>query len=113
MIESYDFGKITIDGKTYTSDLIIYPDHVDSSWWRKTSHKLGTYDIPDEVFKQNPDVILVGTGFYDDMKVLPDTKKLIESKGIKLIVDNTKKASDTYNQLSKTQKVIALFHLTC
>ena len=113
MIEFYDFGDIKIDGKTYTSDVIIYPDRVDSSWWRKTSHQLGTDDIPDEVFKQNPDVILVGTGFYGDMKVLPEAKKLIESNWIKLIVEDTKKACETYNQLSKTQKVIALFHLTC
>jgi hypothetical protein len=113
MIESYRFGEIKIDGKTYTSDVIIYPDRIDSSWWRKTSHELGTYDIPDEVFKQNPDVILVGTGSPGLMKVLPESKKLIESKGIKLIIEDTQKACKTYNQLNKTQKVIALFHLTC
>lgn len=113
MIESYDFGEIVIDGKTYTSDIIIYPECVNSSWWRKTSHELGAYDIPDEVFKQNPDLILVGTGSPGLMKVLPESKKLIESKGIKLLVEDTQKACETYNQLSKKQKVIALFHLTC
>lgn len=113
MIESYQFGEIKINGKTYTSDVIIYPDHIDSSWWRKTSHELGRYDLADEVIKENPDVILVGTGFYGYMKVLPEAKKLIESKGIKLLVEDTKKACETYNQLSKTQKVIAFFHLTC
>lgn len=113
MIQSYHFGEIKIDGKTYTSDVIIYPDRIDSSWWRKTSHELGIYDIPDQVFKQNPDVILVGTGSPGLMKVLPEAKKLIESKGIKLVIEDTQKVCETYNQLSKTQKVIALFHLTC
>ena len=113
MIESYDFGEIRIDGKTYTSDVIIYADRVDSSWWRKTSHQLGTHDIPDEVFIQNPDVILVGTGSPGFMKVLPEAKKLIEPKGIKLIIEDTQKACETYNRLRNNQKIIALFHLTC
>jgi hypothetical protein len=113
MIQSYHFGEIKIDGKTYTSDVIIYPDRVESSWWRKTSHELGPDDLPDQVVKQRPDVILVGTGSPGLMKVLPDVKKLIESKGIKLLVEDTRKACETYNQLSKKQKVIALLHLTC
>lgn len=113
MIESYDFGEIKIDGKTYTSDIIIYPDRVDTSWWRKTSHELGPSDLPDRVFKENIDAILVGTGYNGYMRVLPETKKLIESKGIRLLVQDTKKACETYNQLSKKEKVIVLFHLTC
>jgi hypothetical protein len=40
MIESYKFGEIIITGKKYDSDLIIYPDHIDSSWWRKEGHLL-------------------------------------------------------------------------
>jgi hypothetical protein len=28
MIDSYDFGAIVIDGKRYSSDVIIYPDRV-------------------------------------------------------------------------------------
>lgn len=35
MINSYDFGRIVVDGKAYTSDVIIFPDRVNSYWWRK------------------------------------------------------------------------------
>jgi len=31
-ISDYRFGRIVIDGKTYTSDVIVYPDRVDPSW---------------------------------------------------------------------------------
>jgi len=113
MIESYDFGQITIDGKTYTSDVIIYTDRIETSWWRKTSHKLAPDDLPDQVLKEKPDVILIGTGYYGYMKVSLETNELIESKGIKLLVEDTKKAYHTFNQLSKKEKVIALLHLTC
>ncbi|MGB8657024.1 MAG: MTH938/NDUFAF3 family protein, partial [Candidatus Zixiibacteriota bacterium] len=60
-----------------------------------------------------PDVVIVGTGNPGLMKVLPETGKLIKSKGARLIVQQTKEACKTYNQLSSSQRVIALLHLTC
>ena len=35
MIESYDFGRIVIDGRKFASDVIIFLDRVDGNWWRK------------------------------------------------------------------------------
>ena len=36
MIEKNEFGAIRVDGKTYTTDIIIYPDgRVSDNWWRK------------------------------------------------------------------------------
>ncbi|KPK98100.1 MAG: hypothetical protein AMJ90_10015 [candidate division Zixibacteria bacterium SM23_73_2] len=113
MIESYDFGEIIINGKKYTSDVIIYPDKVDSSWWRKTSHEILVEDIPEEIFKVNPKAIVVGKGFYGDMKVLPETVVYLKKKGIKLIEKNTKEACETLNELSQKEIVVGLFHLTC
>lgn len=33
IVDDYSFGRIKVGGKEYTSDVIIYPDRVDSSWW--------------------------------------------------------------------------------
>lgn len=112
MIDSYDFGEIVINSKRYTSDVIIYPDKVNSHWWRKEGHELCIDDLED-VLDQKPDVIVVGTGNPGLMRVLSETEKLIKSKGVRLIVQSTREACKTYNQLSSTQKVIALLHLTC
>jgi len=101
-----------IDGKRYTSDVIIYPDRVKDDWWRKEGHQLCIDDLED-VLETKPSAIVVGTGDPGSMKVLPETEKLIKSKGIRLIVQPTKEACKTYNQLSSVQKVIALLHLTC
>ncbi|HID32748.1 MAG TPA: hypothetical protein EYP24_05165, partial [bacterium (Candidatus Stahlbacteria)] len=49
-IESYQFGRITVDGKTYHSDIIIYPDRIVSSWWRGEGHYLKKVDI-EEILK--------------------------------------------------------------
>ena len=118
MIDSYDFGEVVVGGKKYTSDVIIYPDRVKDDWWRKESHQLCTEDLED-VLDKEPDVIVVGTGNPGMMRVLPETEKLIKSRGIRLFVQPTQEACQTYNQLSSSQsagsigRVIALLHLTC
>lgn len=112
MIESYEFGKIVIKGEKYTADLIIYPDRIEPDWWRKSSHELRLEDVK-TVVKEKPDTIIVGTGYNAVMKVLPETEDYILSKGIRLIVEDTKKAVKTYNEFSPKEKVVALFHLTC
>lgn len=111
-IDSYQFGLITINDKKYTSDVIIFPDSVNDSWWRKTGHELCLDDIA-EVITENPEVLVVGTGASDLMKVLPEVKQVAEAQGIKLIAEATDKACHTYNQLSHSQKVVAALHITC
>jgi hypothetical protein len=88
MVDSYHFGEIVIDGKKYTSDVIIYPDRVGDQWWRKEGHQLQKEDL-EESLATNPDVIVVGTGDPGMLQVLPETEKLISSKGIELIVEPT------------------------
>ena len=46
-IDSYFFGRMVIDGKTYQSDLIIYPEKIDSSWWTPRSSQLGSEVLED------------------------------------------------------------------
>jgi hypothetical protein len=111
-IEHYSFGKIIVDGKTYTSDVIIYPDRVDSSWWRKEGHTLHIEDLHD-VLNANPAVVVVGTGFFGIMKVPKETIAYLESKGIEVHAARTGKAVEIFNTFQAGKKVIAAFHLTC
>jgi len=39
-IEAYRFGRISIDGRAYTGDLIICPDGIRTDWWRPEGHSL-------------------------------------------------------------------------
>lgn len=50
-IENYNFGEIKIDGKTYTSDVIIYKDKVEDSWWRKEGHNFSLGISPKYLIK--------------------------------------------------------------
>jgi len=112
MIDSYHFGEIVIDGKKYSSDVVISPDRVRDDWWRKTGHELCLEDIAG-VITENPEVLVVGTGDSGLMKVLPEVEQAAQARGIKLIVETTDKACNTYNQLSHSQRVLAAFHITC
>ena len=112
IIDSYQFGLIVINGKKYTSDVIIFPDSVTDNWWRKTGHQLCLDDIA-EVLTENPEVLVVGTGASSLMEVLPEVRQAAEARGIELIVEATDKACNTYNQLCRSRKAVAALHLTC
>lgn len=111
-IESYSFGKIVIDGKTYSRDVIIFSDHINASWWRKESHKLCLADII-EIIKEGPEVVVIGTGDSGLMRVLNEVKESLKDKGIELIALTTEKACQVYNDMSKSRKTIAALHITC
>jgi len=112
MIESYGFGRMRINGVTYTSDLIVFPDRVKSDWWRIEGHKLRVEDL-EEVLRVKPEILVVGTGYYGFMKVLPKTEKHLQAEGIRLIAEKTEEAYKIYNKLSESNRVTGAFHLTC
>jgi len=112
MIDSYDFGRITIDGKRYSTDLLVFPDKVKTYWWRKEGHRLQIADLK-EVLEAKPEVLVVGTGYWGMMEVPPETRNYIESAGIELIVQKTAEACQTFNHLIESRKVVAALHLTC
>lgn len=82
MIESYDFGVIVINGKRYTSDVIVFPERVMDSWWRKEGHRLYAEDLKEILeHEPRPEVLVVGTGYHGLVKVSPEVKKALESRG--------------------------------
>jgi hypothetical protein len=111
-IEDYRFGRIVIDGQSYTHDVIIYPDRVDGSWWRKEGHRLAPEDLP-EVLRRPPEVLVIGQGNPGLMAVPPETRRRFEEAGIALVVEPTARACETYNRLSREKRTVAALHLTC
>ena len=112
LIDSYDFGRIVIDGKGYNTDLIVFSDKVRDGWWRKEGHRLHIEDLRD-VLEVKPEVLVVGTGYSDLMKIPPETRRYVESEGIEFLAQKTAEACETFNRLAKSRKVVAALHLTC
>ena len=112
VIDSYRFGEMVVDGKAYQADLVIYPDRIDASWWRKTGHEVCLDDLQDILVAQ-PEYLVVGTGNPGLMEVLPETQEYLAEHDIDLIVEPTARAYQTYNELCASKRVIGAFHLTC
>ena len=67
-IDSYQFGRVVIDSKSYTSDVLIVAEVVQSNWWRKQGHLLLTEDI-EPILSAEPAVLVVGCGASGMMKI--------------------------------------------
>jgi hypothetical protein len=110
-IDNYRFGAITINGKEYTSDLIITPDKIIPDWWRKESHYLSMEDLSD-IDWTNLNSVIIGTGEPGKMRVAPSLVEHLEQNNIPFLIKRTSIAVKEFNR-SIHNKKLGIFHLTC
>ncbi len=113
MIEHYRFGKIVIDGVSYKRDVIVTPEKVIPDWWRRKGHECCVSDIQDVIEEFQPEVLILGTGQFGMMKVLPETEAYLQEKNVKLESLKTSSACELFNSMSQQARVVGAFHLTC
>ncbi|MGD2074695.1 MAG: MTH938/NDUFAF3 family protein [Gammaproteobacteria bacterium] len=112
-IDAYAFGEIRIGGRPYTSDVIIWPDHVTCPWWRAQGHVLAADDLA-PVLAAPPRVLVIGTGYYGRMTVPKETLDALQARGIEVHVGRTGEAVDELRRLAeKSADIVAALHLTC
>jgi len=113
MIEKYSFGRLQVNGKMYSSDLILYPDgSLNSSWWRRSGHLLQLEDL-ERTIEVQPEIVIIGTGANGMMRVERGVVDYLLTQCSRVIVEKTEKAVKDYNELSPHHSVVGLFHLTC
>ncbi len=112
MIDHYEFGLIVVDGKRYTSDLILLPNKIIPSWWRKEGHRLCLQDLQ-EILAEEVQALVIGTGFFGLMKILPEVSQAARTRGIVLVAEKTARAVQVFNEFSTEKKTAGAFHLTC
>ena len=111
-IQSYSFGKITVDNTVYSSDILILPGGARPNWWRKEGHNLRQEDLH-EVVEVHPTVLVIGTGNVGMMQVPQKTLDYLAAQGIRVEVERTAAACQRYNELAKSEPAAAALHLTC
>jgi hypothetical protein len=111
-VDDYQFGRIVVDGQTYTADIIIFPDHVQSDWWREEGHSLTVGDLG-MVFIAKPSLLIIGLGASSRMHIPDETLEAIRNFGIQLTALPTREACALYNEVKDGEFVIAGLHLTC
>ncbi len=111
-IDSYEFGTIVIDGRTFHNDLLIWPGQLKTDWWRLEGHLLQVPDVA-EALAADPRVLVVGTGAYGNMLIDRELEALLQKNGIELVARKTREACQYINvQIDQSRLAVAL-HLTC
>ena len=112
-VGAYSFGQLEVASRVHTSDLIITPDRVISPWWRSEGHRLSAYDLRD-IFDLQPEVIVLGTGYYGRMTIPRETRIELEERGMRVIAAETGNAVEQFDRLQRdAARVVAALHLTC
>ena len=110
-LAGYSFGRVLVDGDEETRDVIVLPNRVVRSWWRRDGHALVLEDL-DEVLDELPPRLVVGTGAYGRMEPDPQTLAALAERGIEVEVLPTAEAVGRYGELNPAATAAAL-HLTC
>lgn len=111
-IADYSFGRLSIGNKTYTSDLIICPDVIIYPWWRIEGHLLQSQDL-NQISDQKPEVLIIGTGYSNRMKVANELLDILSKKAITVYSNITPEAISMFNKLYNLKKTVACLHITC
>ncbi len=124
-IEETSFGWIEIDGKRYDHDMVVYQDGEERNIIKRkkritkskhgTSHKFTRKEM--ETYLELVDIddidkILVGTGQYGELGLLPETKELLDELDIDHVEKKTPELVELSDQLEQIG-VIYIIHVTC
>lgn len=112
-IDSYQFGRIVVDGTAYHSDCLIVAGSVLPDWRRSQGHILAAEDVQ-PVIAAKPATLIVGCGASGLIKVAQETRQVLRQKNIELVALDTYGAVAKFNELTaKGENVAAALHLTC
>jgi hypothetical protein len=110
-LEGYRFGRVVVDGREETKDVIVLPDRVVRNWWRRDGHSLVLEDL-DDVLEELPERLVIGTGADGRLHPEPVTLELLRERGIEVEAMPTAEAVRRYGELNPAATAAAL-HLTC
>jgi hypothetical protein len=102
-IDSYQFGKIVIDGTAYNLDCLILCNSVQANWWRKQGHLLTPEDL-EPVITARPSILVIGCGASGLMKVSEEIGHILQEHDIELF--------NQYNFSIDFRKSILVYYLT-
>ncbi len=113
MITDFAFGKIVVNGKTYSDDIKIVRGQVISDWWRKRGHRVDVEDVAD-ILESRPDIVVIGKGSPGLMKSSSSLRDYLNGNNVELIEKKTAKAIEVFNKLyQEWKRVAAGFHISC
>jgi glucokinase len=117
IVDAYEFGRITLGGKTYSTDVYVRASgkvkkrrKADIKELYGTTHKVGPEEVQ-KLVKGRPGVLVVGTGAEGKVEVAADARKILSKHGVTLQALPTPDAVAAFNALNGRKA--AVFHVTC
>src|SRR5919204_3691612 len=96
-LEDYSFGRITVDGKEHTRDLIVLPGRVVPEWWRREGHSLAMEDL-DAVKNELPERLILGCGAHGRLRPDPGVIEALRRQGVEVEALPTAEAVRRYGE---------------
>lgn len=120
-IDSTEFGSITVNGTTYSHDILIrLSGEVDKRKKKLSKKYYGTSHIisreeAEFIYEKGCDTLVVGAGQYGNVTLSPEAAEFFEHHDCRVILQPTPDAIETYNKTrgKARSKIIGLFHVTC
>ena len=116
LITHISWGKMEIAGVGPGKDFKLNPGGGREWDWGET----GTRHVPGiqpadvrELIEKGSRVIVLTRGMDLVLQTCPETLEYLSQKGIRVYVEETRKAVELYNRLAQTEAVGGLFHSTC
>jgi len=118
LISEVSFGGITIRGKRYEHDVVVFPSgkvikrrKEISKRVHGTSHKLDREEIELYLSEEDFEVLVVGKGIYGALSLHDNAKEILVGKEV--IELRTEEAARVFNEMRAKRKVLGIFHVTC
>ena len=115
-ITHISWGKMEVEGLGLGKDFKLYPGGGRDWDWNET----GTRHVPGiqpsdvmELLDQGSEVIVLTRGMELVLHTCPETLVLLEERGIRVHIEETRAAVELYNRSAESQAVGGLFHSTC
>jgi hypothetical protein len=112
-VDAISFGSITIDGDTYTKDIIVKSGRIKKrkkSESKKYRGRFGHTPLsPDENIPWKCRILIVGAGHSSSLPVMKELFEFASHKGVKIKVMSTPEAARHIND-NHTNLIL---HLTC
>ena len=109
------WGRLETENGVY-KDAKLFPGGAREWDWNETGtrHESGVQwaDV-EELLERGATVVVLSKGFHGRLRVMDETLRMLEDRGIAVYVEQTEEAVRFYNELRGTEKVGALIHSTC
>ena len=114
-ITHLSWGRLETENGVF-KDARLYPGGAEAWDWNETgtSHDPGIQPADvEQLLERGARVVILSRGFHGRLGIAPETRRMLEEKGIPAHIVQTEEVADLYDKLRQTEKVGALIHSTC